>query len=106
VKAARKAVPRPRCPGDKVDLERHELSAIKSLAATNPAAWSALEKITGVDTMSFAAGGPEADRATCFFEGCRWVGRTLRQIRDMKMPGPPPAERGPHAVPKGTPPAD
>lgn len=106
MKAARKAAPRPRCPGDPVLLERHEVSAIKSLAATNPSAWSALEKITGVDTMSFAAGGPEGDRSTCFFEGARWVGRTLRQIRDMTMPGGPPAEQGPHTVPKGAPPGE
>lgn len=77
--------PRPRCPGDPVLLERYEVSAIKALS---PHAISALEKITGVDTMSFAQGGEDGRRASDFFEGARWVGATLRQIRNMKMPGP------------------
>lgn len=86
-----------RWPWSQVELEPHEVSAIKALATSNPHVWSALEKITGVDAMSFCAGGPEGDRATAFAEGKRWVGGTLRQIRDMKMPGTatPPSRQGP-----------
>ncbi|HXI76091.1 MAG TPA: hypothetical protein VNH21_03090 [Steroidobacteraceae bacterium] len=91
--------PPPRCPWDPVDLELHELSAIKAVANTMPLAWAALEKITGVDRMSFAAGGEEGRRATDFAEGKRWVGNTLRLVRDMKLPsrpiGPPPDEPRP-----------
>jgi len=105
-RAPRKTPPRPRWPWDQVELEPHEISAVKAIANTLPAAWSALEKITGVDAMSFTAGGQDGERATNFAEGKRWVGRTLRQIRDMKMPGGLPAEQGPHAVPKGAPPPD
>jgi hypothetical protein len=75
-----------RWPWSAVDLAPHEVSAIKAIS---PGAFEALEKICGTDRMSFTAGGEDGRRATDFAEGRRWVGNTLRQIREMKMPGPP-----------------
>jgi hypothetical protein len=98
--------PSARWPWDPTELEPHEISAIKSIAHTMPIAWGALEKICGVDAMEFTAGGEDGRRASDFAAGKRFVGRLLRNIRDMKMPGPRPSpgDAGPHAVPKGAPP--
>ena len=89
--------PLARWPWDPTELEPHEVSAIKSIAHTMPIAWGALEKITGVDAMEFTAGGEDGRRASDFAAGKRFVGRLLRNIRDMKMPGPatPASRQGP-----------
>ena len=106
----RPAPKQPVWPWDPVLLEPFEVSAVKAVAAQMPLAWAALEKITGADRMSFTEGGEDGRRATDFAEGRRWVGNTLRNIRDMKMPGagaPRPHEpRDPLAVPIGPPPGE
>lgn len=101
--------PKPRAvvrwPWDEVQLELHEISEIKAMAAQFPRGWNAiLHKILGVDRVSFTAGGADGERATTFSEGKRWGGCTLRQVVTMRMPGPKLDETGPHAVPKGAPP--
>jgi hypothetical protein len=99
----KRPIARERWPWDQVQLEIHEVSAIKAIPQ---AAFDAILKVAGIDQMSFASGGEEGRRATDFAEGKRWVGATLRTIRNMKMPGPKPTETGPHAVPKGAPPGE
>lgn len=81
--------PRPRWAWDPVELELHEISAIKAVALQHPAAFACIvEKIARVDSISFAAGGVDGQRATDFAEGMRFVGKQLRNIRDLKMPSP------------------
>lgn len=82
----------------------HEISALKAVAFSNPVAFKALEKLTGVDRLSFVAGGEEGRRTTDFAEGKRWVGTVLRTVRDMTMPTTKQPNDDPHAVPKGPPP--
>ena len=81
------------------------------MVLANPVAFELVcEKLCGERRLSFTIiPGASADgaRATDFAEGKRWIARTLRQIAEMKMPGPsPPVDTGPHAVPKGPPPED
>lgn len=88
-RAKRPAPPAPRWPWDQVELELHEISAIKAMAAQFPAAWAAIvHKIAGADRMSFTAGGEDGRRASDFAEGRRWVGNTLRQVLATRTPGP------------------
>lgn len=96
-----------RRPWDLVELELHELSAIKAIATQHPAGFAVIvEKICGVDLMSYAAGGVEGQRATDFAEGKRWVGNTLRAIMRMKMPSPKQRQSGPDEQTLGPPPGD
>lgn len=88
--------PRPRMPWDPLQLEPHEVSALKAIT---PAAMAVIQKITGVDRASFTAGGEDGRRATDFAEGARWVGLTLRQARDVELPVKP---RGPEPEPPPT----
>ena len=91
------------CPWDPVNLDLHEISAIKALPQSTLAV---LDKLCGTDKLSFAAGGEEGRRASDFAEGKRWVALTLRSIKTMKLDSGPPKETGPHAIPKGPPPED
>src|SRR5216684_1533794 len=96
------APPRPPWPWDPVQLELHELSAIKAIPAET---FSIIEKLCGVGRNPFTAGGEDGRRATDFGAGKLWVGHTLRGIREMRMPSFKPKEEiGPHTVPTGTPP--
>jgi len=55
--------------------------------------------LSNTDAMTFHPGGPEAERASCFAEGVRWVGRQLRMVARLKpksvdLRGEPPAMPG------------
>lgn len=78
--------PVPTWPWDKIDFLPHELSALKAMAAAHPAGFDVLLfKVCGVDKMSMTVGGQDGQRATDFAEGRRWVGNTLRLIRDLVL---------------------
>jgi hypothetical protein len=86
-----------RMPWDEVLLEPADVSALKAMAAQHPKGLGVLlDKIIGVDRLSFTAGGEEGRRATDFAEGKRWVGRTLQRAIDATLPtrgrGAPPAD--------------
>jgi len=78
--------PKQRFPWDPVELELHEISAIKAIAAQHATGFEAILKICRVDEMSFTAGGEDGRRATDYAEGKRAVGITLRNVATMKMP--------------------
>lgn len=100
---AAKRPPAPRYPWDPVMLTAADVSAIKALPA---AAVTVINKLCGVGLNPFTAGGDDGRRATDFASGKLWVGHTLRDLREMKMPEPRQRETGPHAVPKGAPPPE
>lgn len=83
-------------PWDPVQLELHEISAVKAIAAQHPVGYEAILKICRVDEISFTAGGEDGRRATDYAEGKRGVGITLRSVVAMRMPtaarSAPPAE--------------
>jgi hypothetical protein len=99
--------PAPIWPWDRLWLPPHEISAIKAMAASHPAAFELLLiKVCRVDNISMTAGGLDGQRATDFAEGRRWVGNTLRMIRDLVLApttrGPPPGENEPPATPSAS----
>lgn len=99
--AKRPAAPVARYPWDKLMLSPAEISAIKALPA---AAVAVINKVCGVGSNPFTAGGDDGRRATDFASGKLWVGHTLRDLREMKLEEHRQRETGPHAVPKGAPP--
>lgn len=102
--------PNDRRPWDPVQLELHEISAVKAIALQHGTGFDVIvEKLCLADQMSFAPGGEEGRRATDYAEGKRAVGLLLRQIRDMKMPearqknAPPPGlPNSPTPAPAGS----
>lgn len=103
-----KAVRRkPQVAWPQLQLEPHEISALKLMMAQHPKAVAVLtEKIClgGRQSFELGLGGEDGRRMTDFNEGRRWCGTTLSMIRDLKMPAPKQTGEGPHAVPKGAPP--
>lgn len=103
---------KPNLPWDQVDLTAGELASIKAVAdgVADPeqqriAFRTIVEKLCGVDRMSFTVlGNEDGRRATDFAEGRRWVGNTLRHdIVGRQYPVNP---RGaPPPLPDETPPA-
>jgi hypothetical protein len=96
----------PKWPWDQVNLDLHEISAIKVMASQNAVAFAAILKICGDERMSYTHGGEDGRRATDFAEGRRWVGLALKRARDATMPGPKQHGTGPHAGSYGPPPGE
>lgn len=90
-------------PWSEVLLTPHEVSALKAIPE---ATFAVIEKLCAVGINPFAAGAEEGRRATDFACGKLWVAGTLRGFRAVRMPSPEQRETGPHAVPKGPPPAE
>lgn len=66
-----------------------EVSGIKAMAAAHPQAWSTIvEKICGLNRVSFAAGGEDGRRETDFAEGMRFVAFCLRNAAAQALPTP------------------
>jgi hypothetical protein len=87
-------------PWDPVQLELHEVSAIKAIAASHPVGFAAIvDKLCGADRMSFTAGGEDGRRASDYAEGKRSVGLNLRMLRDMKMPSAASKDGAPPELP-------
>ena len=40
--------------------------------------------LSNADAMTFQPGGADAERASCFAEGVRWVGRQMRMVARLK----------------------
>lgn len=89
-----------RWPWDQVELEPHEISAIKAISA---ATFAVIEKLCSADRNPFRDGGEDGRRATDFACGKLSLANVLRALRDMKMPGPatPPSRQGPPEEPQG-----
>lgn len=57
--------------------------------------------LSNADAMTFHPGGADAERASCFAEGVRWVGRQMRMVARLKpsrvdsrdAPPPMPAQK-------------
>lgn len=106
--------PRPKLPWDQVPLTPTELASIKAVAdgvaegeQQRIAFRTIVDKLCGVDRMSFTMLGPEdGKRGTDFAEGKRWVGNTLRfdivgreyPVNPRGAPPPMPDESPPSAA--------
>lgn len=92
--------PAPKYPWDPALLEKHEISAIKAMAAQHAVGFAAIvEKICRADDLSFTVGGVDGQRATDYAEGKRAVGVNLRAIVKMKLDMTKPGDDGPRGAP-------